>query len=187
LLFLTSAEFFLVSDQNTYFVLGYLGVSLLCSTAVVASSDDRLWRAAWWIIFVVIVALGLDRVVGLTEAFADRLRDRARYGNWYESRQGLQIAVSVAAVVVAVAVMALMVGLRNRLSLTMMIAVSGAALLVSLRIIKNVSLHNVDRALRTEIVQVRASTLVETLLLLTVAAIAIVVAMAPIRDRIQNR
>ena len=124
----------------------------------------------WATIAIAAAALGVDRAGGYSTDFADRVRGAAGRGGWYGGRRNLQIGLSVAGAVLLVGVAGFLVVVRRRIRIEQIVGSLAVAGLIALRLVRTISLHDVDVALRTQVVGIRVATLAETALLAAACA-----------------
>ena len=134
---------------------------------------------AWMAVAVVVAALGVDRAAGYSTDFANRIRGVAARGGWYGGRRQLQIGLSVIAVALLAATAGAMVRVRGVLRPLQNAALVAVTCLAALRVVRTISLHDVDVALRTQVAGIRVATLAEAALL----AVTFVAGLTGLREK----
>jgi predicted histidine transporter YuiF (NhaC family) len=129
--------------------------------------ESRSVVTVGWTSLFVITALAVDRGLAFSDSSATKLRYRAvRYG-WYEERKSLQVVLMGVAVVAAVVL--IRSWWRLRLERAWSVTTGAVIGLVMLRLLRLVSLHQIDNLFELGLGAITAVVLME-LTLLSVAA-----------------
>lgn len=132
---------------------GYVAAAYLCfrATRRPASADlgrpRAQSRAFWYILAVILIALGLNKQLDLQILLTQFGRQLARTQGWYNERRGFQKMFVECVAILGVAGVVLLGVLVRRALLRQGLALVGLVFLVCLVIIRAASLHQVDAML----------------------------------------
>lgn len=123
------------------------GIRLLADVDGREAGNQRTLAWCWFVVVVVMLALGVNKQLDLQTWFLQTMRRRAYEGGWYGDRRRYQAdVVSIALVVGAVGAAGLGY-LMRRVLRRMAITIAGVAMLVTFVTVRAISFHYVDYVL----------------------------------------
>lgn len=160
----------------TVFLYGLTAVTVWRLTRRVpmgSTRHERHERWFWKLLFILLVALGLNKQLDLQSAFTEVGRILAVQQDWYADRHQVQEAFIAGIAVLGVTAMAATLYLVLKAPAPTLWAVVGAASLLAFVLARAASFHHIDQSLGTEVVGLRLNWLLEAgglLVILTSAA-----------------
>lgn len=189
-------------DQQGHLLFGYLTmpalagvvlhaiVAVMCSAAALATrrqASPGVQGRYWACIGLAVLLSGLWELLGTEQAIQAAVRDISRSGHWYEDRRDLQVGLVSTSMVAAIAAMLLLARRAYRLDRPLAFAVAASVALISLLVVRLLSLHMVDRFLYDPIGPVRMNWILELAFLATIGAAVLGRSPAPPRRSIRRR
>lgn len=115
--------------------------SSLTLRAVVSRREAALWRG----IFLLLVALGINKQLDLQSALTELGRVLASQEGWYGQRQLVQIWFIVGVAVCCVALALLLIVLARKAPPATWLAIAGVTIVLAFVLIRASSFHHIDR------------------------------------------
>lgn len=152
-------------------VLLYFLTALLSWRAAASARESRdipLWR----FLFVLYIALGLNKQLDLQSLLTAFLRDAARNEGWYAVRYPVQIAFIVMVALMAVSAILYLLWRHRGSSRAVKLAIGGCAFTLCFITVRAASFHHIDRILGRSVAGWKLNWLLELSGILLVAAAA---------------
>jgi hypothetical protein len=112
-------------------------------------------RRAWWAIFALFLALGINKELDLQTALTEAGRVLAHYQGWFEQRQVVQLAfIALVAIMCLIAAITLLLWTRSAPSPTRL-ALIGTTIVLGFVLIRAASFHHVDQFIGQKILGLR--------------------------------
>ncbi|MFO1413332.1 MAG: hypothetical protein U1F10_05365 [Burkholderiales bacterium] len=147
--------------HHLVFAVGYAAAGTLCCVSAAVAQRDGGHGQAWYAAAVLLVLLGVNSMVRFDLLALFLVRTVARAQDWYGQRRGIQAGVLA---LVAVAAGAVLVAGRTHVRAFWQrceLVAAGLALLVTLAVVRAISLHYTDRALDTHVAGASVGRLLE--------------------------
>lgn len=112
--------------------------------------EQRQLTAFWFLLFVALTMLGINKQLDLQSLFTEVMRDLARSQGWYDERRTYQVEFIVCIAAVAIVGVGVTALLLRRVWRHAWIAVLGMGWLLAFVVIRAASFHHVDVLLNSD-------------------------------------
>lgn len=158
-------------------IIGWLTVAAYSLTAVLTAlvfvRQSGRQRIFWLGLFVLLVALAINKQLDLQSALTAAGRCLALAQGWYESRQSVQITFIIAVGVTCIVIGVVLAWALRRDFGQVWLALVGVALLLAFVVMRAAGFHNFDRFIGFEIANIRMNWVMELGGIMMIAANAL--------------